>query len=143
MMKVLRSCQSHSRNRAHSLPRTKGQAVCYVHQEGGSFSLRTVSTGSDGSRQTAFHSVSERDHHCTGHRRRWCLSHHVSTWTCAGDETNQRSSNRERMRMWSSRFEVVLPNARDKHYTKLMRTLTQTHFFIPSSFGIMLLEFSQ
>ena len=45
----------------------------------GSLSVRTKSSGTDGSTETAVQSDSGRDHQCTTHKRRWYLSDRITT----------------------------------------------------------------
>ena len=57
----------------------KAQAIRDGHQERGSLSVRTKSSGTDGSTETAVQSDSGRDHLCTTRKRRWYLSDRITT----------------------------------------------------------------
>ena len=54
--------------------------------------MRTASPGTDGSRETAVQSDSERDHQCAAHRR-GCPPHRVRIPICAGAKTSPSSSS--------------------------------------------------
>ena len=117
----------------------KGQAVRDGYQERGSLPVRFESTGTDGSRDTAVQS-DPRAH--LAREGGWCSSPRVSTPNCVGGKTNPRSSATfptpdgtqracaEKRETACESGPLVLSIEQEQFFTKPMRTLTPTLFFI-------------